>query len=303
MTTFADINSFDWSSMLSDIQEQRSNMNTTATAAPNNTNQLPMTSTVNPKQEFYASQQQQQQLTQQPSPVSSDDNDIWFDNFLNEDGTLENEGINGQSTRSSLSSNNTTTTTSPLEFSSLFDVDQNNDDRESLFSSNVTSLDNSPLIKAEEMNQQIPKLDLIQQDGGDAETTGAVQSNQSDTTLVPSSEAKKSKKKRAPRKRLTPHQKQAHNKIEKRYRININAKIAGLQQIIPWVASEKTAFETGDGIKIEQDGTEVPRLNKSMILEKATSYILHLQESDLKLKEENEKLRREVERLGGNVEL
>ncbi|ODQ59328.1 hypothetical protein WICANDRAFT_63824 [Wickerhamomyces anomalus NRRL Y-366-8] len=276
MTTFADINSFDWSSMLSDIQQQRSTMNSTAT----NNNQFPMSSTIQPKQEFFAVQQQQQQLTQQPSPVSSDDNDMWFDNFLAEG---ENQSNN--------SSSNTTTTTSPLEFSSLFDVDDKNDDRESLFSSTVTSLDNTPLIKAEEMNQQIPNMDLsdVQHDAPS-----------STTTTPASTETKKPKKKRAPRKRLTAHQKQAHNKIEKRYRININAKIAGLQQIIPWVASEKTAFETGDGIKIEQDG-EVPRLNKSMILEKATAYILHLQESDVKLKEENEKLRREVERLGGNV--
>ncbi len=276
MTTFADINSFDWSSMLSDIQQQRSTMNSTTT----NNNQFPMSSTIQPKQEFFAVQQQQQQLTQQPSPVSSDDNDMWFDNFLAEG---ENQSNN--------SSSNTTTTTSPLEFSSLFDVDDKNDDRESLFSSTVTSLDNTPLIKAEEMNQQIPNMDLsdVQQDA-----------SSSTTTTPASTETKKPKKKRAPRKRLTAHQKQAHNKIEKRYRININAKIAGLQQIIPWVASEKTAFETGDGIKIEQDG-EVPRLNKSMILEKATAYILHLQESDVKLKEENEKLRREVERLGGNV--
>lgn len=58
-----------------------------------------------------------------------------------------------------------------------------------------------------------------------------------------------SKRKRAPRKRLTPYQKQAHNKIEKRYRININTKIAKLQQIIPWVSSEQTAFEVSDMLK------------------------------------------------------
>lgn len=54
---------------------------------------------------------------------------------------------------------------------------------------------------------------------------------------------------RPQRKRLTPHQKQAHNKIEKRYRININTKIARLQQIIPWVSSEQTAFEVSDSVR------------------------------------------------------
>ncbi|CCH42202.1 putative transcription factor [Wickerhamomyces ciferrii] len=297
MSTFQDINQFDWNSMLSDIQQQRENMNQTQQpqSIPN-----AMTATTPSKQDFYAVQQ-----TQQPSPISSDDNDIWFDKFLNQDGQM-----NQDDQRSSMSSNasNTNATTSPLEFSSLFDVNDRED--ESLFSSNVTSLDNSPLIKAEDSNQQIPKMDLLNQTIPEQPTPESIdesypidQQEQTATNAnATGSDAKKPKKKRAPRKRLTPHQKQAHNKIEKRYRININAKIAGLQQIIPWVASEKTAFEIGDGIKVESEG-EVPRLNKSMILEKATSYILHLQESDSKLKEENEKLKKEIERLGGNANL
>lgn len=116
-----------------------------------------------------------------------------------------------------------------------------------------------------------------------------------------SSPVDKSKRKRAPRKRLTQHQKQAHNKIEKRYRININAKIAGIQKIIPWVSNEKTAFEIGDvandkDIKGDPSPTQ-PRLNKSMILDKAYSYIIYLQDHDKHLREENEMLRREIQRL------
>ena len=76
---------------------------------------------------------------------------------------------------------------------------------------------------------------------------------------------------------MTESQKKAHNKIEKRYRININAKIAGIQKIIPWVAFEKTAFETGEENETEAEAKNNTRLNKSMILEKATEYILHLQ--------------------------
>lgn len=268
MSTFAnDISSFDWSSMLSDIEQQRVNMDSQMTTLP---------STITPKQELVG-----QQVAQEPSPVSSDDNDVWFDNFLNEEPIDQSNNV-------STNGSNTNTTTSPLEFSSLFDVNER-EECDSLFSSNVTSLDNSPLIKAEEINKEIPKIELLQS------------AQEAATTTDTKTETKKPKKKRAPRKRLTPHQKQAHNKIEKRYRININAKIAGLQQIIPWVACEKTAFEIGDGVKVENDETEVPRLNKSMILEKATAYILHLQENDKKLKEENERLRKEVERMGGDV--
>lgn len=104
-----------------------------------------------------------------------------------------------------------------------------------------------------------------------------------------------------PRKRLTDSQKQAHNKIEKRYRININAKIAGLQHIIPSVADEKTAFETGAGLDNNPNENPSNKLNKSMILEKATDYILYLQKRDQQLTQENAELRKEIVRLGGGM--
>lgn len=109
------------------------------------------------------------------------------------------------------------------------------------------------------------------------------------------------------RKRLTPHQKQAHNKIEKRYRININTKIAKLQQIIPWVASEETAFEVSDSIKkAEQDSEGRPlkatKLNKSMILEKAVDYILYLQNNEEIYEMEVQRLRNEADKLRKIIE-
>ncbi|KAG7660682.1 TYE7 [[Candida] subhashii] len=106
-------------------------------------------------------------------------------------------------------------------------------------------------------------------------------------------------KRRAPRKKLTEVQKKAHNKIEKRYRININAKIAGIQKIIPWVALEKTAFETGE--KTDEADNGCARLNKSMILEKATDYILYLQEREKQIMDENEILKQKVISLGGSI--
>ncbi|AQZ09145.1 TYE7 (YOR344C) [Zygosaccharomyces parabailii] len=106
------------------------------------------------------------------------------------------------------------------------------------------------------------------------------------------------KKRRAPRKRLTSHQKQAHNKIEKRYRININTKIAKLQQIIPWVASEQTAFEVGESVRKGEEGlaelSSSTKLNKSMILEKAVDYILYLQNSERLYEMEVRRLRAEL---------
>ncbi|ODQ80365.1 hypothetical protein BABINDRAFT_23324, partial [Babjeviella inositovora NRRL Y-12698] len=105
----------------------------------------------------------------------------------------------------------------------------------------------------------------------------------------------KPKRKRNPRKRLTDDQKQAHNKIEKKYRININTKIAGLQLIIPWLSKEKMAFNTG---RMQgENGDEIAdsqRLNKSMILEKATDYILHIQKELERVSRENEELRGQI---------
>ena len=92
------------------------------------------------------------------------------------------------------------------------------------------------------------------------------------------------------RKQLTELQKQAHNRIEKKYRININTKIAKLQQIIPWLDTEETTFFSclPDSNNNNSDActkdivpnTKKPRLNKSMILEKAIDYILYLQNNE-----------------------
>lgn len=204
------------------------------------------------------------------------------------------------------SSTSTTTAASPLEFSSLFDLGERAGETESLFPSSTTSLDNTPLLKAEDFSTAlapVPQLDLQMESAPLSRNSSisSLASMEGNDNADGSKPVPKPKKKRAPRKRLTAHQKQAHNKIEKRYRININAKIAGLQQIIPWLSAEKTAFEIGDGSKPEAEAMNEPRLNKSMILEKATGYILHLQENEKKMNEEVEKLRAQVKSLGGSL--
>ncbi|CCD26290.1 basic helix-loop-helix domain-containing protein NDAI_0H01160 [Naumovozyma dairenensis CBS 421] len=100
------------------------------------------------------------------------------------------------------------------------------------------------------------------------------------------------------RKRLTLDQKQAHNKIEKRYRININTKISQVtNKYIPWLASEQPAFEVGESVKKEQQLKKLSktRLNKSMILEKAVDYILYLQDNQNLFEMEVQRLRNEVQ--------
>lgn len=108
---------------------------------------------------------------------------------------------------------------------------------------------------------------------------------------------------RTPRKRLTDVQKLAHNKIEKKYRININTKIAQLQKIIPWVSDGETAFEVHSAVK-QQNG-KVPeekvksrtKFNKSLILQKAIDYIVYLRNNEQLYQTEIQRLRKENESL------
>ncbi|CCD25209.1 Tye7p NDAI_0E03920 [Naumovozyma dairenensis CBS 421] len=141
--------------------------------------------------------------------------------------------------------------------------------------------------------------------------TASTEEEEDETTIkkqLQQSIINNSNKKRCSRKRLTPDQKQAHNKIEKKYRININTKIAKLQHIIPWVASEKTAFEVGDSMKLPDSTSNDlqqtlnstganTKLNKSMILEKAVDYILYLQNNERLYELEVQRLKKEIESL------
>lgn len=96
------------------------------------------------------------------------------------------------------------------------------------------------------------------------------------------------------KKPMTLVQRKAHNKIERKYRININSKIANLQKLVPWMSEDGVAFEIDhkpsrlypanqDDKLVHGDsaaGLPSPnkRLNKSMILDMVTEYILLLKD-------------------------
>lgn len=63
------------------------------------------------------------------------------------------------------------------------------------------------------------------------------------------------------KRKLTASQKVAHNRVEKKYRVNINSKIHALQSVIPWL-----------------DDVPQSRINKLVVLEKAFEYICYLRE-------------------------
>ena len=87
--------------------------------------------------------------------------------------------------------------------------------------------------------------------------------------------------------------KTAHNMIEKRYRTNLNDKIAALRDSVPSLRVMAGTAKLGDDDEEEDlEGlTPAHKLNKATVLAKATEYIRHLEKRSKKLQEENEHLK------------
>ncbi|OCT53426.1 HLH transcription factor [Cladophialophora carrionii] len=104
--------------------------------------------------------------------------------------------------------------------------------------------------------------------------------------------------------------KRPHNIIEKRYRANLNEKIAELRDSVPSLRlaqKSKIRDTTGDSDEDDLDGlTPSNKLNKASILTKAVEYIRHLEFRTKRLEEENNALKERLETLdkviaqGGN---
>lgn len=84
-----------------------------------------------------------------------------------------------------------------------------------------------------------------------------------------------------------PVKKTAHNMIEKRYRTNLNDKIAALRDSVPSlrVMSRGNGDEEDDPEDLE-GLTPAHKLNKATVLSKATEYIRHLEKRNKRLQEE-----------------
>lgn len=94
-----------------------------------------------------------------------------------------------------------------------------------------------------------------------------------------------------------PPKKTAHNMIEKRYRTNLNDKIAALRDSVPSlrVMSRPNGTEEDDDPEDLEGLTPAHKLNKATVLSKATEYIRHLEKR-------NKRLMDEVATLKGRVE-
>lgn len=107
----------------------------------------------------------------------------------------------------------------------------------------------------------------------------------------------------AQRRHCSPPKKTAHNMIEKRYRTNLNDKIAALRDSVPALRVMVHRLERQDSDEIEEEFGEedlgglapAHKLNKATILSKATEYIAHLEKKNKALARENNQLRNRVE--------
>ncbi|KAF3009777.1 hypothetical protein E8E13_009800 [Curvularia kusanoi] len=94
-----------------------------------------------------------------------------------------------------------------------------------------------------------------------------------------------------------PPKKTAHNMIEKRYRTNLNDKIAALRDSVPSlrVMSRPNGTEEDDDPEDLEGLTPAHKLNKATVLSKATEYIRHLEKRNKRLTEEVATLKGRIE--------
>ncbi|GAB0135771.1 hypothetical protein EsDP_00004097 [Epichloe bromicola] len=95
-----------------------------------------------------------------------------------------------------------------------------------------------------------------------------------------------------------PVKKTAHNMIEKRYRTNINDKIAALRDSVPSlrIMSKSAKGEDTTEDREELHGlTPAHKLNKATVLSKATEYIRHLEKRNNRLLGENAQMHRRID--------
>ncbi|KAI1109316.1 helix-loop-helix DNA-binding domain-containing protein [Nemania sp. NC0429] len=94
-----------------------------------------------------------------------------------------------------------------------------------------------------------------------------------------------------------PVKKTAHNMIEKRYRTNLNDKIAALRDSVPSlrIMSKSARGEDTTEDREELHGlTPAHKLNKATVLSKATEYIRHLEKRNSRLADENSAMQQRI---------
>jgi hypothetical protein len=93
-----------------------------------------------------------------------------------------------------------------------------------------------------------------------------------------------------------PIKKTAHNMIEKRYRTNLNDKIAALRDSVPSLRGvSKPGGADDDDDEVDLEGlAPAHKLNKATVLSKATEYIRHLEKRNKKLQDDLDALKKQM---------
>ncbi|CAO3591628.1 unnamed protein product [Absidia cylindrospora] len=92
------------------------------------------------------------------------------------------------------------------------------------------------------------------------------------------------------------HRRSAHNAVEKKYRNNINDRIAELKDAVPALRHARVKKDASSTTHDDEDDSDEPvfmdgvavatKLNKATILRKATEYVFHLQHANQELKQD-----------------
>ncbi|KKA31064.1 hypothetical protein TD95_002562 [Thielaviopsis punctulata] len=142
-------------------------------------------------------------------------------------------------------------------------------------------------------------------------SSGSARSSSSSPSPTPSSPVRRAAPRAASglvsgRRTTLPPKKTTHNMIEKRYRNNLNDKIAALRDAIPAMRVmvqrlESQAVSGGEPGSVEDEDEEdldglapANKVNKATILSKATEYIAHLEAKNRALAAENSELKSKV---------
>lgn len=153
---------------------------------------------------------------------------------------------------------------------------------------------NAPLsegtIQSRLRNETLPRATIL--DIATAEEAGT---DYSQSPEARGRQACKQKNEKAKRRLLclTKKQKSSHNAIERRYRNNLNGKIAALQKVVPSLQGAPSHGQVGDDTK-SRKGEPTHKYRKAAILSQAIEYIAYLEESTERLGREKRVLTAQV---------
>ncbi|CCH45786.1 hypothetical protein BN7_5372 [Wickerhamomyces ciferrii] len=221
-----------------------------------------------PENDFLTDEYWGNQVDGQDSKTLNDD--FYSKDFVNFDGE-DNSNIKTEiQNDNGFQFNNNDTTT--------FDIPKINTDLKSQESETPSQYND---------NNQLPQSQSLKKESSSEESDFSPEA----TTTTYSSSASALKKTIGDNNKITKPKKTkaTHNVIEKKYRTNINSKITALRDAVPSLrlaaGDVNTTLNDLDGL------SPAAKVNKAIVLEKATEYIQHLEKKNMILLRENQQMK------------